>query len=63
MAAKTWEADFRYQAIRASLKAMEEVLIKLRQTGCPAAVEADILTLPRIHELVRFDAVRNNGRH
>jgi len=51
------------QAIRASLKAMEEVLNKLRQTGCPADVEPDILTLPRIHELVRFQDVRNNGRH
>jgi phosphoenolpyruvate phosphomutase len=51
------------QAIRASLKAMEEVLTKLRRTGCSADVEADILTLPRIHDLVRFQDVRNNGRH
>lgn len=51
------------QAIRASLKAMEEVLHKLRQSGCAGDVEADILTLSRIHDLVRFQDVRNNGRH
>jgi len=50
------------QAIRASLKAMEEVLAKLRQTGRADEVEADILTLGRIHELVRFEDVQNNGR-
>jgi phosphoenolpyruvate phosphomutase len=51
------------QAIRASLKAMEEVLTKLRQTGRSADVESEILTLARIHELVGFQSVRSNGQH
>lgn len=45
------------QAVRAALKAMEEVLTKLRRTGRAADVENDILTLDRIHELVRFQDV------
>lgn len=49
------------QALRASLKAMEEVLTRLRQTGRADEVEPDILTLARIHELVRFQDVRSNG--
>ncbi len=51
------------QAIRASLKAMEEVLTKLRRTGRSAEVEDDILTLARVHELVGFQDVRSNGQH
>lgn len=50
------------QAIRAALKAMEEVLNRLRETGRSADVEPDILTLSRIHELVGFEGVRNNGQ-
>jgi len=51
------------QAIRASLKAMDEVLSKLRKTGRADEVEADILPLAKLHELVRFQDVRSNGRH
>ena len=51
------------QAIRASLKAMEEVLTKLRHADCPADVESEILTLDRIHELVRFEDVLGSGKH
>jgi phosphoenolpyruvate phosphomutase len=51
------------QALRASLKAMEDVLTKLRNTGRAVEVEAEIFTLAKIHELVRFQDVRDNGRH
>ena len=49
------------QAIRASLKAMEAVLNKLRLTGRSADVESDIFTLSQINELVGFEDVRQNG--
>lgn len=51
------------QALRASLKAMEEVLTKLRQTGRAAEVENEILTLDKIHDLVRFQEVRSHKQH
>lgn len=51
------------QAMRASLKAMEEVLTRLRRTGRSTEVEDDILTLARVHELVGFQDVRSNGQH
>jgi phosphoenolpyruvate phosphomutase len=47
------------QALRAALKAMEDVLTKLLQTGRAIEVEDEILTLDRIHELVGFQEVQS----
>ncbi len=47
------------QALRAALKAMEEVLTKLRQSGRAIEVEDEILSLDRIHELVGFQDVQS----
>jgi phosphoenolpyruvate phosphomutase len=51
------------EAIRASLKATQDVLLKLRHSGRSLDVQTEIMTLDEVHELVRFEDVRNNGAH